>query len=54
MTKKHMPSYSGRKSTRIWNKINALPRKKAAQAYALGCIIQQTESLLFDILNASN
>jgi hypothetical protein len=44
------PRYSGRKSTKFWKRINALPKSKRDEAYSLGVVLQELESTVLRLL----
>jgi len=48
--KKILPSYSGPRSTKFWNRINALPQPAQRALYDLGCRLQALESSLLQRL----
>lgn len=45
------PRYSGPKSRKFWNRINALPSRQRDEAYSLGVVLQETESTVLRLLN---
>lgn len=44
------PKYSGAKSRKFWKRINALPKRKRAEAYSLGVVLQETEATVLRLL----
>jgi hypothetical protein len=44
------PKYSGKKSRKFWARINALPKRKKAEAYSLGVVLQETEATVLRLL----
>lgn len=52
MSKKIRPRYSGKKSKRFWNRVNAIgDRKVAAVAFMFGCALQDMEDRALRMLD---
>lgn len=50
-TTKRKPYYSGPKSIKFWERINALPRDKRSAAYSLGVVLQNVEGDVLRLLD---
>jgi hypothetical protein len=44
------PRYSGKKSGRFWDRINAVPGNIGKDLYSLGCDLQDLEHVLLQLL----